>query len=163
MFRRESKRVLNSPPCIYSCTLWVVATHSVSPMSVQLVSSSWLAVLGSLAALVILTRRFSGRIYDAVIVRMTARWYAAVLAVLPPGSRVLDVGVGTGSALARNAAALRDRRVRVVGIDYDAPYIARARRVVATAGLMDRVALECCSIFDAALPARLAAGSPRSV
>ena len=41
-------------------------------------------------------------IYDALIVHMTARWYAAVLERLRArgsGARVLDVGIGTASAL----------------------------------------------------------------
>ena len=112
----------------------------------------WLLLL----ALVLLARRFSAPLYDIVIVNMTARWYAAVLELLPPGSRVLDVGIGTASALARNRQAIHKKKLRIVGMDYDAPYIARAREVVAGARLGDVVALECCSIYEEGLGARLA-------
>jgi ubiquinone/menaquinone biosynthesis C-methylase UbiE len=35
-------------------------------------------------------------IYDAIILRMTEKWYRAVLERVEDGSMVLDVGVGTG-------------------------------------------------------------------
>jgi hypothetical protein len=38
-------------------------------------------------------------IYDAVILRMTEKWYRTVLQRLPDGAVVLDVGVGTGGTL----------------------------------------------------------------
>ena len=66
----------------------------------------WWWLVGIAVALYLI-HRFSPLIYDVIIVNMTARWYAAVLAQLgahlPAGARVLDVGIGTGSALAANA------------------------------------------------------------
>lgn len=41
-------------------------------------------------------------IYDLVIVKMTAQWYQRVLSRLPQNSLLLDVGIGTGTALLRN-------------------------------------------------------------
>ena len=38
-------------------------------------------------------------IYDKAIVGLTAGWYRAVLGRLAPGSHLLDIGIGTGSAL----------------------------------------------------------------
>ena len=37
-------------------------------------------------------------IYDAIILRMTEKWYQSVLERVEDGSMVLDVGVGTGGA-----------------------------------------------------------------
>jgi SAM-dependent methyltransferase len=85
-------------------------------------------------------------IYDAVIARMTAGWYRSVLTRLPPGCRLLDVGIGTGAALLANAALVRERDLRVTGVDVDASYVDRCRRAVAAAGLDDRIAVRLESI-----------------
>ena len=79
------------------------------------------------------------RIYDAAIVRMTAGWYRAVLERLPPGCRLLDVGIGTGSALLANADLVTGRDLHITGIDVDAAYVARCRRAAVARGLADRV------------------------
>ena len=80
-----------------------------------------------------LMRLFAAHVYDIVIVRMTSRWYHAVIDVLEPSSRVLDIGIGTASALARNAALVREKRLHFVGVDYEAAYIDRASRVLGDA------------------------------
>src|SRR5512141_1804771 len=79
---------------------------------------------------------------------MTASWYRAVLERLPPGCRLLDVGIGTGSALVANAALLRARAIDVVGLDVDADYVARCVQSVRRAGLSDRVAAQLVSVYD---------------
>ena len=89
-----------------------------------------------------------GLIYDAAILRLTTRWYAEVLARLEPGSLLLDVGIGTGGALARNADTVRERNLKVVGVDIDADYVARSQRHMAEAGLSDRVEVRLESIYD---------------
>lgn len=92
--------------------------------------------------------RARSAIYDAAIVGMTAGWYRAVLARVAPGSHLLDVGIGTGSALLANADLLRDRDLRVTGVDVDAAYVARCTAAVAAAGLAARVAPRLESILD---------------
>ena len=59
----------------------------------------------------------SADIYDFLIVRMTANWYKAVLERLEADSRLLDVGIGTATALARNKELVLKRRVTVIGIE----------------------------------------------
>jgi hypothetical protein len=68
------------------------------------------------------------------IVRMTETWYAAVIARLPANARVLDVGIGTGSALARNAGAVVAKKLQWVGLDYDRVYVDACTINHATAG-----------------------------
>ncbi|CAE6929895.1 unnamed protein product [Symbiodinium natans] len=75
-------------------------------------------------------RLFAADVYDIVIVWMTARWYQAVFKRLNSGDRILDVGIGTASALARNKAEMLDRRLSVVGIDYEAAYVRKAEAVL---------------------------------
>ena len=88
------------------------------------------------------------RIYDAAILPLTTSWYAAVLDRIPDGAALLDVGIGTGGALAANAETLRRKRIRVTGIDIDADYIARCRRSIADAGLEDLVEARLESVYD---------------
>ena len=99
-----------------------------------------------------------------VIIRMTAKWYAAVLADMKTRiaadsrttrHRMLDIGIGTASALAANSRAVIANRVDVVGIDYDAAYIKKAEAVIQKAGLRQCVRVHCCSIFEDRLASRL--------
>ena len=69
--------------------------------------------------LVVLMRWKAADIYDAVIIRMTGRWYSEVLARIPRGQRVLDIGIGTGSALCCNAALVKSKKLHFVGVDYE--------------------------------------------
>lgn len=87
-------------------------------------------------------------IYDAAVVRMTAAWYRSVLERLPPGCRLLDIGIGTGAALLANAGILRDQDLHVTGIDIDAAYVERCRRAVARGALDDRIRVRIESVDD---------------
>lgn len=88
------------------------------------------------------------RIYDALILGLTSKWYAAVIDRLPDGASLLDVGIGTAGALVANADRIREKGIRVSGVDIDADYIERAKERVEESGLADyvRVALE--SVYD---------------
>ena len=87
-------------------------------------------------------------IYDKAIVGLTTGWYRAVLERLPSACRLLDIGIGTGSALLANATLLTAKRMHVTGLDIDADYIARCRRAVDERGLGDVVAPRLESIYD---------------
>jgi len=98
-----------------------------------------LCVVSAAGGLVLLLRLFSADVYDKVIVWMTARWYAVVFDKLKKGERVLDVGIGTATALIENKATLLEKRLSVVGFDYDAAYVKKAEAVVAAAQLWQTV------------------------
>lgn len=87
-------------------------------------------------------------IYDKAIVSLTSRWYASVLGRLPDGARLLDVGIGTGGALAKNADLVHAKGVRVTGVDIDPDYVKRAEKSIAQAGLDDQVDILLQSIYD---------------
>lgn len=89
-----------------------------------------------------------GLIYDAAILPLTTRWYAEVLDRLPRGARLLDVGIGTGGALAKNADRVQAKDLKVVGVDIDDDYVKRSRKNLAKAGLDDRVEVVLQSIYD---------------
>ncbi|KAJ9469369.1 hypothetical protein DIPPA_01750 [Diplonema papillatum] len=87
-------------------------------------------------------------IYDAIIVKMTARWYEVVLGKLPHGAVIADIGIGTASALIANKKILVAKDIKVIGFDYDASYIRAAKAAVSSHGLEDHVQLHCLSIYD---------------
>jgi tRNA A58 N-methylase Trm61 len=89
-----------------------------------------------------------GWIYDAALLRLTSQWYAEVLTRIAPASRLLDVGIGTGGALARNADTIRGKDIHVVGVDIDEDYVKRARKNLDDAGIHDQVEVRLESVFD---------------
>jgi ubiquinone/menaquinone biosynthesis C-methylase UbiE len=115
---------------------------------------AWLAVLGGFGAATLLARRLSPQIYDLVILHMTETWYRSVLERVPAGSRVLDIGIGTASALLRNKKLIVEKRLQVVGVDYDATYVAQATKNVAHAGLSGQVRVIHASVYDTDLRER---------
>eukprot|EP01060_Flectonema_neradi_P010595 TRINITY_DN17696_c0_g1_i1.p1 TRINITY_DN17696_c0_g1~~TRINITY_DN17696_c0_g1_i1.p1 ORF type:complete len:234 (+),score=39.05 TRINITY_DN17696_c0_g1_i1:59-760(+) len=93
-------------------------------------------------------------IYDALIVKMTERWYEVVLTKMNDGEHTADIGIGTAGALLRNKSLLQQKKIKVTGIDYDNSYIVKAKQVVAEAGLSDTVTLECRSFYDTEVSSR---------
>ena len=87
-------------------------------------------------------------VYDRALLGLTAGWYGAVLDRLPAGARLLDVGMGTGGALARNAATVRAKDLHVTGLDIDADYHARCVAEMARAGLSAHVTPRLESVYD---------------
>lgn len=88
------------------------------------------------------------RIYDAVIVGMTATWYRAVLERLPQGCRLLDVGIGTGSALLANADLVREKDLHITGVDIDAAYIEHCQQSIAEQAMQKHLRASLQSIYD---------------
>jgi tRNA(1-methyladenosine) methyltransferase and related methyltransferases len=89
-----------------------------------------------------------GWLYDRLVAGMTTDWYREVLGRLPHGARVLDVGIGTGAAMARCADLVRAKDLHVVGLDIDPDYLERCHRELARAGLSDRVEPVLSSVYD---------------
>jgi SAM-dependent methyltransferase len=93
-------------------------------------------------------RPFRGWIYDRLVAGMTSDWYRAVLDRLPDGARVLDVGIGTGAALARCADLVRAKRLQILGLDIDPDYLHRCRTELLRAGLAAQVRAVFSSVYD---------------
>lgn len=91
---------------------------------------------------------FRSYIYDALILRLTSKWYAEVLRRLPEGAAMLDVGIGTAGALLANADLVRRKELRVTGIDIDADYVKRARQRLQDSPLANRAEVRLESVYD---------------
>lgn len=89
-----------------------------------------------------------GIIYDTLILRLTARWYAAVLDRNPDGAHLLDVGIGTGGALLKNAGLVRQKNLQITGIDIDPDYVERARSRLKNSPLSEHVQAKLESVYD---------------
>ncbi|HHJ38043.1 MAG TPA: class I SAM-dependent methyltransferase [Methylothermaceae bacterium] len=89
-----------------------------------------------------------GIIYDHTFAKLTIDWYQAVLERLPEGAEVLDVGIGTGGAVAANANLILEKNLQVTGLDIDADYLERCEKTLAKAGLSDHVSVRLESVYD---------------
>lgn len=89
-----------------------------------------------------------GWLYDRAITGLTTGWYAAVLDRLPDGARVLDVGIGTGAALAHSADRVRAKDLQVTGLDIDRDYHLRCAAEMRRAGLVGHVTPLLESVYD---------------
>eukprot|EP01064_Diplonema_japonicum_P003143 TRINITY_DN12067_c0_g4_i1.p1 TRINITY_DN12067_c0_g4~~TRINITY_DN12067_c0_g4_i1.p1 ORF type:complete len:245 (+),score=45.94 TRINITY_DN12067_c0_g4_i1:46-735(+) len=93
-------------------------------------------------------------IYDAIVVKMTERWYEEVLGRVGDGEKIADIGIGTAGALVRKAGMVRAKGLKIVGIDYDKAYVDKAIKVVKANGLEGNVDLHCQSVYDTAVSSR---------
>jgi SAM-dependent methyltransferase len=89
-----------------------------------------------------------GWLYDRLVSGLTAGWYREVLTRLPDRARVLDVGIGTGGAVARCAELVRSKDLRIVGLDIDRDYLDRCVSGLSRAGLAEHVSPCLASVYD---------------
>ncbi|KAF0690905.1 Aste57867_17768 [Aphanomyces stellatus] len=115
-----------------------------------------LATLGAVAVGAVLlyagVKIIRGKLYDFVFVGLSTGWYKEVLELLPPQSRMLDVGIGTGMALLHNKALVEKKGVFVDGVDYDKDYIIDCKKNVTDHGLDAAVHVHHASIYDYTSP-----------
>ena len=112
--------------------------------------------VGAAVGVICAIRWAAAAVYDVLIVKMTTKWYASVLKDLEKNSSLLDIGIGTATALRNNKAIVDAKDLRISGIDYDARYIKAAeRRVANDAKLKGRVSVVCASVYDGQVLAAL--------
>ncbi len=87
-------------------------------------------------------------LYDRILIGLTAGWYREVLMRLPDGASILDIGIGTGGAIARSAALVRSKNVRIVGLDIDRDYLKQCEKAIARANLTNNVTTQLRSVYD---------------
>ncbi len=87
-------------------------------------------------------------IYDRSLMGLTPQWYREVLQRVPVGSRILDVGIGTGGAIARNADLVCAKDLYILGLDVDADYLRQCQKAICKVGLTERVVTRLESIYE---------------
>ena len=87
-------------------------------------------------------------IYNTLVRRLTAGWYAAVLRRLPDGAVLLDVGIGTAEALLANREQIQEKDLHITGIDIDADYVEHAVQAVQRANMAQRLQVRRESVHD---------------
>jgi ubiquinone/menaquinone biosynthesis C-methylase UbiE len=115
----------------------------------------------------VILRMYSAKIYDAVIIHMTSEWYKDVFLKIgadiqetrrssttqqrqqEPPFRLLDIGIGTATALIQRKEDVKILGVQVVGVDYNKEYVKAAKASLSVAKLEQQVAVHCCSIYEA--------------
>ena len=108
----------------------------------------WLLILIGLVSLVLVCRYANAYIYDLVIIKMTTEWYRIVFDYIPQGSVLLDVGIGTGTALVNNQTVLRSKDFTVVGIDYEPNYVKLCNDNFVKHNLTETCKVKQASIYD---------------
>jgi ubiquinone/menaquinone biosynthesis C-methylase UbiE len=87
-------------------------------------------------------------VYDTLILRMTEKWYRAVLLQVKDGSIILDVGVGTGGALLRCADIIISKNLYIVGIDIDTAYVESGKVAILASNISNRVSIDQVDVYD---------------
>ena len=87
-------------------------------------------------------------IYNRALMGLTPGWYREVLNRLPQQARMLDVGVGTGEALLRNADLIRVKKLAIRGIDIDESYLKYAGDNIVEHALEEQVEVALESVYD---------------
>ena len=82
---------------------------------------------------------------------MTSLWYREVFSRVPAEARILDVGIGTGTSLCRNASLVKEKKLSVTAVDIDAAYVRFCQAQLVSSGLGDSCSAVCKSIFDSDL------------
>ena len=63
--------------------------------------------------------------------------------VIGDDAEMLDVGIGTASALVLNKSLILEKNVRITGIDIDQHYLSEGQKLIDNEGLQDRINLKC--------------------
>ncbi|KAK3276377.1 hypothetical protein CYMTET_15540 [Cymbomonas tetramitiformis] len=106
---------------------------------------------GAAGFALMMLRYFAADVYDIVIVKMTTKWYAFVLNRISSKQKVLDIGIGTASALIENKDILEKKDIQIVGVDYEQSYITKAKHLAAKHHLQNRISLHCDSVYTSDL------------
>ena len=114
----------------------------------DLVYYGGLTLVVAIVAVILLLRLCRAPLYDAVIVKMTAQWYREVLTRLDDKESLLDVGIGTGSALLRNKDIILEKKLQIMGVDYDNDYVLACQQHFDDAKLSKQCSVIYVSVYD---------------
>ena len=107
-----------------------------------------IGLIGFLVIFVITARFLRPWIYDVLIVKLTVRFYKEVLMRLDDNAILLDVGIGTGTALLKNKELILKKGIKVIGVDYDEDYVNKCDENIKDYNLQNNVTVFHKSIYD---------------
>lgn len=112
-----------------------------------------LVATATLATMAVLAKKYSvstvvGGIYDKIIVKMTETWYRSVLEKQKDGAIILDVGIGTGSALLRCKDIIKAKKLKIIGVDYNNFYVEAAAASVKNEEMTGSISVHALNIYD---------------
>lgn len=81
-------------------------------------------------------------VYDLIFKPLTITHYSHLFELLPVRARLLDVGIGTGLMLDRLGSVIRDKELRIHGIDVHKSYLKACHKRILGNGLSDLVSCE---------------------
>ena len=87
-------------------------------------------------------------IYDRLFYNLSKNWYHFIVNQIPTHSRLLDVGVGTGSSLLSQVDLLRNRSISVQGIDINTSYLNSCQAKINDLQASDVVQVREQSVYD---------------
>lgn len=105
-------------------------------------------LVGLLIVVVIAARFLRPWIYDILIVQLTVRFYKEVLMRLDDKAILLDVGIGTGTALLKNKDLILKKNLQIIGVDYDQDYVKKCDANIKDCNLENNVTVIHKSIYD---------------
>lgn len=89
-----------------------------------------------------------GGIYDKIIVKMTKVWYKNVLDRQNDQCVILDVGIGTASALLQCKDIVQRKNLRIIGIDYNDLYVQAAQKEIQQQEMNSYISVHKCDIYN---------------
>ena len=91
-------------------------------------------------------------IYDFMFHNLSKDWYRFIVNALPQNTRLLDVGVGTGSSLLSQVDLLKARSIHVQGIDINTQYLEACQAKIESLKVNDLIQVREQSVYDLNAP-----------
>lgn len=87
-------------------------------------------------------------LYNVILGDVTKLCYRNCLDYFQDGTAVLDVGIGNALMIENNHELIRQKGLRITGLDVNERYIEQARERVQRYGLQDRIQIHHCGVEE---------------
>lgn len=101
-----------------------------------------------LGFITILFDRFRSIMYDLFLTPYTTKMNRKFLKSVPPDSKIIDIGIGTGKAMTNNSSIIKDKGIKVLGYDIDPGYVKQCLEHIKSTGLEDNIVVNLKDIYD---------------
>lgn len=96
---------------------------------------------------------FTSRVYSLIVSDVTDGCYRTCLPVFPPSSAILDVGIGNGEMIKTHHDTIRERGLRITGLDVDPDYLARCNELIDRYSLQENIRTHLTPVEEYVPPA----------